>query len=528
MRNENGYGTVVCLDKTGKKRRKPWAVRVTIGWENGKQKTKYLGYYEKQKDAQIALANYHSKGISLEANSVTFQQVFDMWKEKKQGILTEKNLMSYQASYNLTPILHNKKMRDIKSKQLQDAMDKYEDDVIDSKRDALEAIEEIKTELADLAVEKIQYTIELIVDATEEDSDLIEFIADVKRLKNGKFNFSIVAEESAKQLINSMQGIQDIFAQTGDANKFINDILTNPDLKGNTQAQMDLIKEQQEEMQDLASDLMDFAEELGEAFADGLDEALDLIEEEFDRYENIIGQYEYIIDIAENLNLNNFDNLDNLYGNITSIYEKNIEQSRQAAEIFKNSRDQFEKGSEEWILANEKYMEMQSQVLDQESELADLLEQKYDTAMESGRLKLEEALFGGQTLDDVQEDLDEINEYREKYLDTETKIYNLSKLERQINKDIQSYQYDPETQAALKKFMDDELKYLNSKEKLSQENLKDLEVKLNKKFDANIKLNNKISQDDSVKIELEELGYELSFSMKALQNKLNEYILKII
>ncbi|EAB5359560.1 TPA: ATP F0F1 synthase subunit delta, partial [Campylobacter jejuni] len=25
-----------------------------------------------------------------------------------------------------------------------------------------------------------------------------------------------------------------------------------------------------------------------------------------------------------------------------------------------------------------------------------------------------------------------------------------------------------------------------------------------------------------------ELGYELSFSMKALQNKLNEYILKII
>ncbi|EEU7529971.1 ATP F0F1 synthase subunit delta, partial [Campylobacter jejuni] len=51
---------------------------------------------------------------------------------------------------------------------------------------------------------------------------------------------------------------------------------------------------------------------------------------------------------------------------------------------------------------------------------------------------------------------------------------------------------------------------------------------LNKKFDANIKLNNKISQDDSVKIGLEELGYELSFSMKALQNKLNEYILKII
>ena len=450
-----------------------------------------LGIIEEQKDRVYGNKYIEAinKEINLNKESLKVQQdklekIKELEKEqqeslKKQGVeFDEDGLISnYNELLKKKQDEANKLSGDAKEaakeavEELQDAMDKYEDDVIDSKRDVLEAIEEIKTELADLTVEKIQYTIELIVDATEEDSDLIEFIADTKRLKNGKFNFSIVAEESAKQLINSMQGIQDIFAQTGDANKFINDILTNPDLKGNTQAQMDLIKEQQEEMQDLASDLMDFAEELGEAFADGLDEALDLIEEEFDRYENIIGQYEYIIDIAENLNLNNFDNLDNLYGNITSIYEKNIEQSRQAAEIFKNSRDQFEKGSEEWILANEKYMEMQSQVLDQESELADLLEQKYDTAMESGRLKLEEALFGGQTLDDVQEDLDEINEYREKYLDTETKIYNLSKLERQINKDIQSYQYDPETQAALKKFMDDELKYLNSKEKLTQTDL---------------------------------------------------------
>lgn len=67
-----------------------------------------------------------------------------------------------------------------------------------------------------------------------------------------------------------------------------------------------------------------------------------------------------------------------------------------------------------------------------------------------------------------------------------------------------------------------------SKEKLNPENLVDLQTKLSKRFNANIKLNNEISQDDSIKIELEELGYELSFSMKALQNKLNEYILKII
>lgn len=430
-----------------------------------------------------------NKEVELNRESLKVQQdklakIKELEKEqqeslKKQGVEFDENglISNYNELLKKKQDEANKLSGDAKEdakeavEKLQDAMNKYEDEVIDSKRDALKAIEEIKTDLSDLAVEKIQYTIELIVDATEEDTDLIEFIADAQRLKNGKFNFSIVAEESAKQLINSLQGIQDIFAQTGDANKFINDILTNPDLKGNTQAQMDLIKEQQEQMQDLASDLMDFAEDLGEAFADGLDEALDLLEDEFDRYENIIGQYEYIIDIAEGLNLDNFDNLNNLYDNITSIYRNNIEQSKQAAEIFKNSRDQFEKGTEEWILANDKYMEMQTQVLDQESELADLLEQKYDTAMESGRLKLEEILFGGKTLDEAQEDLNKINKERKKYLDTETKIYNLSKLERQINKDIQGYQYDPETQAALKKFMNDELKYLNAKEKLTQTDL---------------------------------------------------------
>lgn len=355
--------------------------------------------------------------------------------------------------------------------ELQERMDEYEDDIVDAKRDTLESIEEIKTELADLAVEKIQYPIELIIDATDEDSELIEFLANTERLKKGKFSFSVVAEESAKQLINSMKGIQDIFAKTGDANKFISDILTNPDLEGNTQMQMDLIKEQQETMQDLVDDMVDFAEELSEAFVDGLDEAMDLLEDEFDRYESIIGQYEYIIEIAEELNLDTIDNLDNLYGNITSIYRNNIEQSKQAAEIFKNSRDQFEKGSEGWILANEKYMEMQEQVIDQESELADLLEQKYDTTIESGRSELEEALFGGKTLEEVQDELSEMNKLRNKYLDTETKIYNLSKLERQIRKDINSYEYDPESQAALKKFMDEELKYLNSKEKLTQTDL---------------------------------------------------------
>ncbi|BEK13546.1 TPA: F0F1 ATP synthase subunit delta [Campylobacter lari] len=67
-----------------------------------------------------------------------------------------------------------------------------------------------------------------------------------------------------------------------------------------------------------------------------------------------------------------------------------------------------------------------------------------------------------------------------------------------------------------------------SKEKLSEEEIKNLEEKLSLKFNAKIRLNSKISDNDSVKISLDGLGYEISFSMQSLKAKMNEYILKAI
>ncbi|WP_252195531.1 F0F1 ATP synthase subunit delta [Campylobacter vulpis] len=65
-------------------------------------------------------------------------------------------------------------------------------------------------------------------------------------------------------------------------------------------------------------------------------------------------------------------------------------------------------------------------------------------------------------------------------------------------------------------------------EKLDEQSLKEFENKLSAKFNVKIKLSVQITQIDGIKIALEELGYELSFSMKTLQNKLSEFILKTI
>lgn len=77
MKKPNGLGTVIKLSGN---RRKPYAAVVTMGWvqnydDNGypkgnpKQQRKYIGYYEKRRDAILAL-NEYAKSHDNDSNSV--------------------------------------------------------------------------------------------------------------------------------------------------------------------------------------------------------------------------------------------------------------------------------------------------------------------------------------------------------------------------------------------------------------------------------------------------------------------------
>ena len=67
-----------------------------------------------------------------------------------------------------------------------------------------------------------------------------------------------------------------------------------------------------------------------------------------------------------------------------------------------------------------------------------------------------------------------------------------------------------------------------SKEDVDSSKIFQLERALSKKFSVNIKLESKKSNNDGLKISLDELGYEISFSMKSLQMKMSDYILKTL
>lgn len=120
MKNANGTGGIVNL---GKRRRKPYAVRVTDGWQDGKQIYRYVGYYATRKEAQKALAE-EQVNPSFPKSEITFKDLHNEWSKvhfKKISKQTEDN---YKAAYASLSSLHEMKFKNIRTGNLQAAIDR--------------------------------------------------------------------------------------------------------------------------------------------------------------------------------------------------------------------------------------------------------------------------------------------------------------------------------------------------------------------------------------------------------------------
>lgn len=115
----NGEGSIICLDG---KRKRPYAVRLTVGWtKEGKQKFKYLSYHEKIVEAKNALREYLVNPYNLETQ--TLKTVFDAWMEKAD--LKEGTAYNHNNSFKKLEHLHNKEINKITLKELEQTLENY-------------------------------------------------------------------------------------------------------------------------------------------------------------------------------------------------------------------------------------------------------------------------------------------------------------------------------------------------------------------------------------------------------------------
>lgn len=119
MRMSNGFGGVV---KLGGNRRRPYGVRITTGWKDGKQQYHYLGYFESRGDALLALANYNADPYRLEDANITFAEMYTRWKESRDEELTKDNKYAYDGAFKNSAMLHNYNFVEIRSEHLKKCM----------------------------------------------------------------------------------------------------------------------------------------------------------------------------------------------------------------------------------------------------------------------------------------------------------------------------------------------------------------------------------------------------------------------
>ena len=127
MKLPNGYGSIT---KLSGKRRNPWRARKTAGWEidetTKKSRQKYIniGYFATKQDALQALAAYNENPYDLNANKITFAEVYEKWSEKKFAEISSSNINGYKASYKLCEDIYNMKFADLKLAHLQAVVNK--------------------------------------------------------------------------------------------------------------------------------------------------------------------------------------------------------------------------------------------------------------------------------------------------------------------------------------------------------------------------------------------------------------------
>lgn len=125
MRNPNGFGSI---SKMTGNRRRPWRVRITVGWEineatgREKQLSKTMGYFATKKEAMLALAEYNQNPYDLTNRDITFKMAYETWTPKHYEQYKQA-AASLKAAYKHCAPLENMRMVDIRLKHLQDVMD---------------------------------------------------------------------------------------------------------------------------------------------------------------------------------------------------------------------------------------------------------------------------------------------------------------------------------------------------------------------------------------------------------------------
>lgn len=125
MKMPNGYG---CVYKLSGKRRKPWAVIITEGYERdsstgkAKQKRRVLGTYTKRDEALTALSNFNENPYDLDTKNITFSEVYEKWSDGYFQKISPSSVRTVTSAYTRFAPLYELPFASIRVTHLEDCI----------------------------------------------------------------------------------------------------------------------------------------------------------------------------------------------------------------------------------------------------------------------------------------------------------------------------------------------------------------------------------------------------------------------
>lgn len=117
MKNPNGYGSVV---KLSGKRRKPYAVRKTVGFDDRAYPIyQVVGYYATRKDAILALADFNSNPYDLELAKSTFKEIYEAWSKQEFPNMGTSLVQAHRAAFKYCAPLYGRRYTELKKHDMQ-------------------------------------------------------------------------------------------------------------------------------------------------------------------------------------------------------------------------------------------------------------------------------------------------------------------------------------------------------------------------------------------------------------------------
>lgn len=122
----NNFGNISRLPG---KRRNPYRARVCAGKtldvekERAIREYKVIGYFPTYQAALMGLTEYHKNPYDIDAQGITFGEIFERWTDEVYPTMSQSNMHAYNAAYNACTPIKGRPFVDLRYQELQHVID---------------------------------------------------------------------------------------------------------------------------------------------------------------------------------------------------------------------------------------------------------------------------------------------------------------------------------------------------------------------------------------------------------------------